>query len=136
MRIFIDGACPGNGTQSAQAGWGIVVFDNKDKFVYQDSGKVAGRQTNNRAELKALLESLKVIKNQMPEKAEILSDSQLLVNGVLGRSKRQANRDIWTEIEELFINLRGDVALSIRHVPREENKSADRLATQAAHSLI
>ena len=135
MRICIDGACPGNGTENARAGWGIAVYQDKE-LVCQDSGKVPGQQTNNRAELKALHRALTYIDNERPESAEILSDSQLLVNGVLGKSKRQANRDIWEQIEELFVDLREDVALSIRHVPREENKCADRLASQAAESLL
>ena len=136
LKIFIDGACKNNGQDNAQAGWGIVVYDDQNRIIHQDSGKVQGKQTNNRAELTALLEAVKVIRNQKPEKAGIVSDSSILVDGVTGKAKRKANRDIWEQIEAIFVELRGVVDIHVMHVDREENKEADELASQAANSLI
>ena len=135
IRIYLDGACPRNGNEDAEAGWGIVCYEN-GRYSFKKSGKVPGKQTNNRAELQGLLEALKEVRRLKPESVEFLSDSGILVDGVMGRAKRRANRDIWEQIEALFVELREDVAMSIRHVPREENKEADHLATQAANSLL
>ena len=105
----------------------------------KNNGKVPGKQTNNRAELQGLVESLLLIKELKKEDiraAEITSDSEILVNGIHGKAKRKANRDLWCQIEGLFSELREDVTLVVRHVPREENKEADALASEAANSLI
>lgn len=139
MRIFVDGACSNNGQPDAQAGWGYVA-ELSDGTTLQRNGKVPGRQTNNRAELYGLLKATALIKQLYEESnletAEIIMDSEIVINGVLGKAKRQSNRDIWSQIESLFSELRGNVTVSVRHVPREENKAADALASQAANSLI
>ena len=135
MRIYLDGACSGNGQVNAEAGYGFVVCVDSET-IYTDNGKVPGKQTNNRAELTALLKALKYVQKKRPDVVEFLSDSQILVDGVLGKAKRRASRDIWTQIEALFAELRGDVAISIRHIPREKNVLADAQAKAAAQSLI
>ena len=139
MRVFVDGACAGNGTPNAQAGWGYVA-ELSDGTVLRRNGKVPGEQTNNRAELQGLLMATRLVKQLHEEQgiksAELVMDSEIVVNGVLGKAKRRSNRDIWSKVESLFASLRGNVTVSIRHVPREENAEADRLASEAANSLI
>ena len=134
--IYIDGACKGNGNDDARAGWGATILKDS-KVIEELSGKVPGKQTNNRAELQALLETLRYIEKNNISYAKVYSDSIVLVHGVTGKAKRKANRDIWEQIEAIFFRLReNDVVVNVEHIPREENKKADSLAQVAANSLI
>lgn len=92
-------------------------------------------QTNNRAELTALLKALEYVAIHRLKDVEILSDSELVVNGIAGKAKWKANRDLCDSIEALFAALHGKVAFKIRHIPRKLNK-ADHKAKQAAASLV
>ena len=73
--VFTDGSCEGN---PGPGGWGFVWVEN-DEIVQEKSGR-DGDTTNNRMELTALIEALRVL----PEDAEtaVYSDSQLCVKTV------------------------------------------------------
>ncbi len=73
--LFTDGSCEGN---PGPGGWGFVWVEN-DEIVQERCGSDADT-TNNRMELTALIEALRVL----PEDAEITvySDSQLCVKTV------------------------------------------------------
>ena len=73
--VFTDGSCEGN---PGPGGWGFVWVDN-DEVVAEQSGTDPDT-TNNRMELKALIEAYK----KLPADAEITihSDSQLCVKTV------------------------------------------------------
>jgi ribonuclease HI len=71
--VFTDGACAGN---PGPGGWGVVFVENNE-VVDQRYGHDP-QTTNNRMELKALIEAFKLL----PKDAEVTvySDSQLCVN--------------------------------------------------------
>jgi ribonuclease HI len=73
--VFTDGSCEGN---PGPGGWGFVWVEN-DEIVQEKNGR-DGDTTNNRMELTALIEALRVL----PEDAEtaVYSDSQLCVKTV------------------------------------------------------
>ena len=73
--VFTDGSCEGN---PGPGGWGFVWVEN-DEIVQEKYGR-DGDTTNNRMELTALIEALRVL----PEDAEtaVYSDSQLCVKTV------------------------------------------------------
>ena len=50
--VYTDGACSNNGKENAQAGIGIYFQDNDPRNV---SKRITGKQTNNRAELLAII---------------------------------------------------------------------------------
>ena len=80
--IFTDGACTNNGKRNANAAWGlIVVADQGYKVLYRDSGPIpkGQPQTNQRAELQALLNGIKQAKVS-PGLVTIWSDSQYSIN--------------------------------------------------------
>lgn len=133
VQIFIDGSCLNNGQPDASAGWAVIIKgDTKDNLY----GKLPeGLQTNNRAELYALLKALEWVKDHPNAKAAIYSDSKVAIDGLLGNSQRKANRDIWVEIEALFPEIAEQI-IDIRHIVREENREADELARKAANALI
>ena len=60
ITITADGACSGNGQANPSAGWAAILRSNgKHKII---SGKLPGKQTNNRAELTAVLEAFRALK--------------------------------------------------------------------------
>ena len=54
MICYTDGACRGNGKESAAGGFGVVVLDDTEKIIDLYSKHCKGT-TNNREELKAIL---------------------------------------------------------------------------------
>lgn len=101
-----------------------------------DSGEVIevsgylGETTNNVAEYRALVKALQVALELGANQIEVVSDSQLLVNQMLGtyRVKHPNLIPLHHRARELARQFR---QFSIRHVPRAGNKQADRLANAA-----
>ena len=56
--VYTDGACTNNGKETAKAGIGIYFQDNDSRNV---SRRITGKQTNNRAELLAIIVSYFII---------------------------------------------------------------------------
>lgn len=72
--VYTDGACANNGKENAVAGIGIYFGENDPRNVSQ---KVVGKQTNNTAELGAILHAYDIIKPDIVsgKKIGIVSDS-------------------------------------------------------------
>jgi len=133
VTIYTDGSCINNGKPEASAGWSVVIEGDVNEELY---GKLPGDvQTNNRAELFAVQKALEWVKDHPGVEATICSDSKLAIDGMIGRSSRKANRDIWQEIEKLAVEVRHRIK-DVQHVPREKNKRADELAKLAANALF
>ena len=88
MHIFTDGACPNNGKRSANAAWGCLLVSD-DGYIVLDrlSGAIplSESQTNQRAELTALLRGLELAEKQFGKlndvkKVQIWSDSEYSIN--------------------------------------------------------
>ena len=88
MHIFTDGACPNNGKRNANAARGaLLVSDDGYIVLVRFSGAIplSESQTNQRAELTALLQGLEVAEKQLGrdtalKKIQIWSDSQYSIN--------------------------------------------------------
>jgi len=88
MHVFTDGACPNNGKRSANAAWGCLLVSD-DGYIVLDrlSGAIplTESQTNQRAELTALLRGLELAEKQFGKlndvkKVQIWSDSEYSIN--------------------------------------------------------
>ena len=88
MHIFTDGACPNNGKRNANAAWGALLVSD-DGYIVLDrfSGAIplSESQTNQRAELTALLRGAEVAEKQLTrdstlKKIQVWSDSQYSIN--------------------------------------------------------
>ena len=88
LHIFTDGACPNNGKKNANAAWGALLVSD-DGYIVLDrfSGAIplSEPQTNQRAELTALLRGLEVAEKQFGrlddvKKVQIWSDSEYSIN--------------------------------------------------------
>jgi len=82
ITIYTDGSCRGNGKENSEGGWGYVVYDASNRIIEAASAR-ENSTTNNRMELKALINALEwfnVTFIKGTEEAEIYSDSAYVVN--------------------------------------------------------
>ena len=75
INIYTDGACSNNGKKTAKAGIGVYIED-----ICNISERLIGLQTNQRAELYAILKSLQLINIEEYKTINIYSDSQYSIN--------------------------------------------------------
>jgi ribonuclease HI len=121
--LFIDGLAeptnPGTGT------YGFVVY--KDGARLKEGCGIAGRSvTNNFAEYEALIQGLAAVGEYSGEKVRVLSDSQLLVNQMLGKWKVKKGAYIEKHFEAKKL-AQGFKSLEFLWIPRGMNKRADEL---------
>jgi ribonuclease HI len=126
LDIHIDGASRGN---PGEAGFGIDVRDGAGRERAGLYGYL-GRASNNVAEYQALIHALRYALDQGARRVRIASDSELVVRQMEGRYKVKHPDMIPLHAEARRLVARFEQA-SIRHVRREQNKDADRLANQA-----
>ncbi len=89
-----------------------------------------GETTNNVAEYQALLAGLKRLIELGADEVEIRADSELMVRQMEGRY-RVKHPNLKPLYQEALTLLKKIPRYSIKHVRREENKEADRLANRA-----
>jgi ribonuclease HI len=124
--VNVDGASRGN---PGEASYGFAITDKRGKIVYKESGYI-GRATNNVAEYTAVVKALEFALRKKIETIEVRSDSQLLVRQLKGEYKLKSEnlRALHERCREL---LRRFKWYEIQHIPREQNKIADKLANEA-----
>ncbi|MBI5724965.1 MAG: ribonuclease HI family protein [Planctomycetes bacterium] len=126
LTINIDGGSRGN---PGPAGAGIVIVD-QDGQVLGKSGVFIGRATNNVAEYRGLITALQKAKQLGADHVEIVSDSELLVRQMTG-VYRVKNAKLIPLFQDAMELRKAFAKCTFRHVPRELNKQADKLANQA-----
>lgn len=134
VTIYTDGACSGN---PGKGGWGAIL-------IYGDAVKeISGGEdntTNNRMELKAVIEALKALKS--PCDVEIYSDSAYVVNAFTQKwidnwiknnwktadKKSVKNVDLWQELLVLIKTHNVTFKKVKGHSDNELNERCDKLA--------
>ncbi len=122
----IDGGARGN---PGPAGYGVVIEDEVGRPVAELS-EYLGRQTNNYAEYSGLLAALAYAIKHGFKAMKVVSDSELMVKQINGEYKvsspklKQLNAQAMKLIDGLDF-------FEIKHVLREKNRAADRLANLA-----
>lgn len=126
---YVDGSVEGNPGPGAI---GVVIEDAKGIPV-EAWGEAIGHCTNNQAEYQALLAALRKARRLGARTVTVRSDSQLLVRQFLGEYKvRDAKlKPLHQEAHRLA---RAFETFEIVHIPREQNRAADRLANRARHA--
>ncbi len=124
-QIFVDGASSGN---PGNSGAGIVISDSEGKEQYRDS-IFLGQMTNNMAEYEALLRALVKAVELGAQDVVTYTDSLLVANQVLGlyRINNETLREYCMRVR---VCARKFQNFTIRHIPREENRIADKLAKE------
>ena len=79
--VYTDGACSNNGRDNALAGIGVFFGINDNRNI---SKKIEGKQTNNTAEVSAIIETYYIIENDIlnGKKIAIVSDSEYAIKCV------------------------------------------------------
>jgi ribonuclease HI len=123
---YIDGASRGN---PGRAAYGVVVETSDGKRL-AELKDVLGLTTNNVAEYRALLAALDYALSHKHGCLRVMSDSELLTRQLTGSYKVRsaALKPLHEQARKMIARLE---AFSIQHVPRAQNRDADRLANQA-----
>ena len=149
IRIWTDGACIGN---PGPGGWAFVAQRLVDGEVIKDvdvSGSEPFETTNNRMEMQAVIEALKIIPRSETAPVTIYSDSQLVINGAskwlpdwivkgwkTANRKPVANRDLWEQILDLSKGLNITWVWVRGHAGNAQNERVDGLAENAARAAV
>lgn len=141
ISIYTDGACSGN---PGKGGWGAILIAGEKQKEISGAEK---ETTNNRMELTAPIEALRLVKR--PCKIKLYSDSAYLINAFVNGwiynwqkngwktadKKDVKNRELWeeiykyTQIHEIeWIKVKG-------HSDNEYNNRCDKLAVEAYKKL-
>ena len=131
IQIYSDGGSRGN---PGPAAIGIVIL--KDSQIIKEYGEVIGEATNNVAEYKAIafaLEKARLLfgkKKAKEMEIEVLMDSELIVKQINHQYKIKEK-----DLQPLFLKVWNSMTdfkeVIFKHIPREENKEADKLLNQA-----
>lgn len=138
VRIYTDGACSGN---PGPGGWAAVILLSNDKQ------EISGHEietTNNRMELRAVLESLRLaVKICTYSTIDIYSDSAYVVNAVekgwlhkwkwnqwrTVKSDEVKNKDLWVQLEKLLYKHNNVTLFKVKgHNGNKYNEICDKLA--------
>lgn len=97
IQIYTDGSCLGN---PGFGGYGAMILDDGKEIILSGGEE---KTTNNRMELRAIIESLRWIKdNCTGTEVHIFSDSNLFIQSIRLGWKRKKNLDLWEEFDELY----------------------------------
>jgi|TARA_Y100000310_G_scaffold162451_1_gene162423 ribonuclease HI len=133
ITVFTDGGARGN---PGPAGAGAVIFDENDS-VLKEVSKFLGRQTNNFAEYEAVILGLQTLKKVLGKKklkeykVEVKLDSELVAEQLSGSYQIKEASLIPQFIKIHNMRISDFPNISFTHIPRSENKKADRLANEA-----
>jgi len=124
--IWADGASLGN---PGLAAIGAIIKDEQGRLVASISQGI-GRTTNNQAEYRAIIAALEEAIRLGAEEVAANLDSQLVVRQISGeyRVKKATLKPLYQRVKQLQSRLR---SFTITHIPRQQNKEADRLANSA-----
>lgn len=125
IEVYIDGASKGN---PGPSGIGVVICNQGETI--KNVSTYIGRATNNVAEYTALIYALQEALMLKAETLKINTDSQLLYRQLkrIYKVKNPNIAGLYNQVVRLMSVFKG---ISINNIPREQNRGADKLATQA-----
>jgi len=126
--IYTDGSCLKN--PDGPGGWCAIIMDDIFELIISGSEKST---TNNRMELKAVIEALKYIEEG--DECIVYSDSQLTINCASGKWNKKANLDLWKEYEETCCGKKIKFEWVKAHNGDYYNEKVDKIAYQEAKQI-
>lgn len=130
IEIYIDGASKGN---PGPSGIGVVIC--QDNQTIKNISSYIGNTTNNVAEYTALIYGLQEGLILNAERVKINTDSQLLYRQI-NKVYKTKNPNILGLYNQAVHLMSAFKEVSIKHIPRENNRGADKLATQAVKKAL
>lgn len=124
--IYTDGGARGN---PGPAGIGAVI-KNETREIISEISEYLGETTNNQAEYKAVIAALSRARELGAEEIDFYLDSELVVKQINGEYKVK-NKDLAPLFVKIYNARQGFKKTIFKHIPREKNKEADRLANMA-----
>ena len=156
IEIWTDGACRGNGVaENAISGIGIVLLIPDKEPIYAHEKLYFKPNTNNKAEIYAIIQGINLlysnykIKNEFGvDSVTIYSDSAYAINGITNwiygwrangwiNSKKEPvkNKELWQELDNLLENLKLNFDVKFKkvegHCGIKWNEKCDELANKA-----
>jgi len=141
IKIYTDGACKGN---PGIGGWGALLIHNEQSIEIFD-GEL--QTTNNRMELKAVIEALNHAKS-MSDDIQIYTDSSYVQKGIQewihnwkkngwrsSNKKPVKNQDLWQELDTLNSSLKVEWFWVKGHAGHPGNERADFLANEGVKKI-
>ena len=128
--IHSDGGARGN---PGPAAIGVVVTCNGQ--VVETISKCIGETTNNQAEYQAIIAGLEKAIELKAEEVECFLDSELVVKQ-LRHEYKVKNKDLaslFVKAHNLSLQFK---KISFIHIPREQNKAADKLVNKALDAIL
>ncbi len=129
LEVNIDGASRGNPGLSAI---GIIVKQNDMTLI--EHYEYLGIRTNNQAEYESLRRALEICSN-LDKEITVFSDSELLINQRNSKYKLR-NQELKVISRDISVLEKNFEKILYRHVPREKNGKADKLANRALNEHI
>jgi ribonuclease HI len=139
FKVYTDGACIGN---PGPGGYAAVILNSESEKLKTVSGS-AKDSTNNRMELKAVIEALKILPKNST--IDLYSDSSYVLNGLsswieswkkngwkTSSKKEVANQDLWQELDNLAANFNLNYQKVKGHSGDFYNEEVDKLAKKEA----
>lgn len=126
ITAFFDGGARSN---PGPAGYGVYIVDDEGKVLAELHGSL-GIATNNIAEYRGLIAALQWAVDNNVTQITVKGDSLLIVEQMRGnyKVKNEGLKPLHMQARMLVMQI-GDVRFA--HVPREQNKDADRLSNVA-----
>ena len=126
-QIYTDGSCLKN--PGGAGGWAFTVIENKEQWSMAGGDPCT---TNNRMELKAIIEALKFIQG---DEYVIYTDSEMTMKCATGVYGRKANKDLWEEYDISLGNIKLHWVWIKAHDGNLYNEYVDNLARHEAKSV-
>lgn len=143
--VYTDGACSKNGSSNARAGLGVYFGENDPRNLAKP---IEGKQTNNVAEISAIIETYHILENEIKNGDQIMiyTDSRYSIKCCTTYGEKCAkngwkdnipNKELVKKAYNLFKDLDN---VQFKHIPAHTGKTdchsvgnfhADRLANEA-----
>lgn len=145
ITVYTDGSCVGNGKKNAVAGIGVFFGYDDPRNISQ---KISGKQTNNTAELKAVLKAIEILNTDINNKKNVLifTDSKYVILCCTSFGKKQ-DLNGWTKtiknfhlVKKIYNLFKYNNNIKIKHIKAHTGKNdlhskgndmADKLAFNA-----
>ncbi len=124
--VYADGACIGN---PGPGGWGVVIVEPASERRSLSGGPVPNT-TNNRMEITAAIEALREI--EPGAQVTLRSDSEYVIKTMTLGWKRNANRELWDELDRQVAARSVNFEWVPGHAGNHWNEQADKLARARA----